>query len=366
MNLPEYIVIFATVVAVVVLAFHFFGGGGSSTSTVTSYTTTLNTTTTSVPQNITTGPTFSNNVTMVNTSWISTSEYPIPVNNEKCLSLNNQVYCIGGLMQSSSLPSTFVYYAPVTQNGLGTWNLTASVPFVPASCVTHGNQIYCISGFVSINRTLVYNATYITNVTGDGAGGWAPNLAYPRNGTTTGCTTSSLQIFCIGGKFANDTLTNKSFYATFTGSGISSWHRTTPFPIAAEPQCYQNAGTIYCIGALNGSNYAYYATATLQGLSSWSSANLIQNITNPSCSFYKATVYCWGNSAYLSGTQMFYSSLTKYGFGGWHQILSYPIDINAASCTSTGNRTYCIGGIASNGSYAQYVGYTQLIPFTGT
>ena len=55
-------------------------------------------------------------------SWTPTSQYPSLTQLSTCVPYDNYIYCIGSQYMAPAL-----YYAALTQNGIGTW-LTAPYP----------------------------------------------------------------------------------------------------------------------------------------------------------------------------------------------------------------------------------------------
>ena len=94
-------------------------------------------------------------------AWNATTNYPIGISGQSCVSSDNYIYCVGGYNSSSGGVSN-VYYAPFTSDGIGKWNATNSYPagtFSPI-CVSSDNYIYCVGGYNNAGGT--ENGVYYT------------------------------------------------------------------------------------------------------------------------------------------------------------------------------------------------------------
>lgn len=308
----------------------------------------------------------SQNFSASKVGWVGTTPYLTQIGQEKCVYYENYTYCIGGTTNSNYISSAF--FAKVMGTGLGLWTETIPLQIVPEGCILYTDEVYCITGHLLSDYDTI-NTTYYAYANSTGLSNWNQTTNYPINATTRGCVASGIIVYCVGGIFGgNHTMTDNSYYAPISGSGIGKWSQTIPFPIKADPQCYVYDYTIYCMGSYVNANgvvasYAYYAPITIYGMDSWRSTAPPPNFQGYiSCNYYSPFVYCLGglNSKDYNETPIYYTGLSMGGVNGWHEAPGYPIsNASASSCITTNSTTFCIGGQTSNTSYVDNVYYTR-------
>src|SRR2546426_3918149 len=85
----------------------------------------------------------------------TTYPYPVPIERESCVTNSGFIYCVGG---NSPIPTSAVYFAPISSSGVGTWTTTNSYPFTifEQSCVTRASLIYCVGGNPPFGTSAVF------------------------------------------------------------------------------------------------------------------------------------------------------------------------------------------------------------------
>ena len=76
-----------------------------------------------------------------------TTDYPMGIQDESCVSSQTDIYCVGGYAGGPNGKSiTDVYYAPLSSSGIGSWTLTTAYPYpvFEPRCTTNSGYIYCI------------------------------------------------------------------------------------------------------------------------------------------------------------------------------------------------------------------------------
>ncbi len=376
MNSMVYLL--AIVIVVALVAYFIFlasstGNAAKQTTIVTSIPPAPNTTTVS-PSNPGTSD-GSSNASYAPYGWVSAVGYPTPVGDAQCVIVHSRIYCMGGVIAANSTRLFYTsdtYSAAVTSNGIsGIWRESIPLQIIPSSCTTYSTSIFCITGrllpFYNSTTDNVTNQTYVASTTQTGLGPWVATTTYPVNATTNGCVTSGFIIYCVGGMASNKTFISRSYYATVSSNGIGQWKETAALPVAANPQCFVYSLTIYCLGSYANSNgtmqnFNYYASVTGSGISSWSSTAPAPNPPgNYSCSYYKPFIYCiGGGNNYTSLSNVYYTGLSIGGVNGWHlSTVLYPLTVtNSTTCTSFNDTRFCIGGQTENLSYLNSVYYT--------
>jgi hypothetical protein len=104
-------------------------------------------------------------------SWKVTSAYPIPSVGPSCVIVSGYIYCVGGETARGQPPTftNFVYFAQISSGGIGPWTQGASYPRdVGTSCVTLQGNIYCVGGFDESSAGLdgVVNYASLSSVSG--------------------------------------------------------------------------------------------------------------------------------------------------------------------------------------------------------
>ncbi len=373
-DIRGYIVL---VVIVAIIIFYFlFVNPAPPVKTKTSSVSTIIVQTTSVPsgnQTINeTGPnsTHSKNTSAVTRLWVQGAPYPTEIGRERCLALNSEIYCIGGANDVNYTSVSF--YAHILANGTSPWRETIPLPIIPSSCITYGEAyIICISGqLLSTHQNINYS--YLATLNGTGLTQWNQTNSYPLNGSSNGCASGGIVVFCVGGVNIRGNFpiySSNVVYAPISSLGIGNWKPTTPLPVNANPQCFDHANTLYCFGSYVNqtqgyTKFAYYAPASASGLQSWKTTTPPPlPAGNFNCNFYDPFIYCIGGyDPNTSGTLVYYSGLSIGGVNGWHQAVSYPVfNGTQAGCTTYNGTTYCIGGGLRDGAYVNNTYFTRAV-----
>ncbi len=114
-------------------------------------------------------------------AWQQTSTYPIPDAGASCTISNGYIYCIGGY--NGGFVSN-AYYAPISSSGVGAWQQTSSYPEASSnpSCIIANGYIYCVSGQTSSSSFTNGNVptyVYYAPISNSGIGGWSETAQYP-------------------------------------------------------------------------------------------------------------------------------------------------------------------------------------------
>ena len=120
-------------------------------------------------------------------AWQQTSTYPIPDTGASCTISNGYIYCIGGY--NGGFVSN-AYYAPISSSGVGAWQQTSSYPEASSgpSCIIANGYIYCVSGqtsSTSFSNGNVPTYVYYAPISNSGIGGWSETAQYPLSDIMT-------------------------------------------------------------------------------------------------------------------------------------------------------------------------------------
>jgi hypothetical protein len=230
-----------------------------------------------------------------NLSWMQTTNYPVNIATQSCVTSAGYVYCIGGVVQNS-IPGGItiayvnaVYYAPLSSAGVGAWSQTTSYPLSTnsQSCVVDSGYVYCIGGGSS--------AVYYAPLSSAGVGAWSQTTSYPIPVYAQGCAADSGYVYCTTGGSPTVFDTSATYYASLSSSGVGTWTPTTNYPIVEEAMpCVTDSTYIFCI-------------------------------TN-------------------SGFPVYYAQFSSAGVGAWTPTTTYPPEVDAQSCVVDSGYVYCIGG----------------------
>ena len=224
---------------------------------------------------------------------------------------NYIMYCVGGGVQSYL--SSGVGYAQLSSSGIGTWSDTTMypTPVQQASCVVSGGYIYCVGGYTS--RWVPTGNVYFASLSDSGVGTWTSTTSYPTDIAENSCVASEGYVYCIGGATDVSPYTNAVYYASLSSSGIGAWTPTSNYPTnIAEHSCVLSDGYVYCIGGYDGSSYTsnvYYASLSDSGVGNWAStAPYPTPIGVQSCVESEGYIYCVGGATSYDATNAVYSS----------------------------------------------------------
>ena len=133
-------------------------------------------------------------------NWSKTTPYPVNAFLPSCFTADEGIFCLGGV-DSSDNPLGNAYYATLSSQGLGEWVPTTSYP-LPATgeaCAVSDGIVYCIGGATSGGQSAAYtNAVYYAQVSDSGIGTWKEGPDYPLSVGTT-CAIASGRLYCVGG-----------------------------------------------------------------------------------------------------------------------------------------------------------------------
>jgi hypothetical protein len=228
--------------------------------------------------------------------WTATTQYPLGVTDASCAISGDYIYCVGGSTNANpSGNNEAVYYAPVSESGVGSWTSTTSYPINvwSESCNAFGGYIYCVNGG---GNSLVYYAS----LSSTGVGTWTSTTGYPSNAQMLGCAISGSNsyIYCVGGvTLPYGQSVNSVYYASVSSSGVGSWSSGANYPAdTGSPDCATSGGYLYC---------AYYPTSAYSAISSSASSSLTvesQNTSGTTISGYYTILYQGGNVVATSFT----------------------------------------------------------------
>jgi hypothetical protein len=190
-------------------------------------------------------------------TWNSTTSYPIPVDTQPCVESSGYVYCVGGNnetqgLNSNSQNSTSVYFAPISNSGIGNWTITNAYPsgiYYPV-CYAAAGYIYCLGGADESNNAV--NSVYYASLSSSGVGTWTQTTAYPTSVSSQSCVIVASTMYCIGG-YGNGGYTNAVYYATISSTGVGAWESGAGYSDSVLTDCAAVSGTVYCIGGVDNS-----------------------------------------------------------------------------------------------------------------
>jgi hypothetical protein len=190
-------------------------------------------------------------------TWSSTTSYPLSVESPSCAASFGYIYCVGGYEGGGTFTSN-AYYATISSSGIGAWTPTTSYPTLSTgnsgiagqSCVIWQGYIYCIAG--EDNQYNSVPDVYYATVSDLGIGTWTATTPYPVAQNGGSCAILVGHVYCVGGyKVSRDT--KAAYAATLTSSGISSWRAIDSYPVAVDSQsCVASSSFsyVYCIGGV--------------------------------------------------------------------------------------------------------------------
>lgn len=249
------------------------------------------------------------------TSWtLDSIVYPQTIYGQACVVYTSYVYCVGGTYNDVGDDVASSYYAPLNSNGVvGTWTATTAYP-TPVDgqyCVASSGYIYCVGGFDEIYGTnassLASNFVYYAPLSASGIGSWSNSTAYPANVYLPSCFAANGYIYCVGGADSSSgNAVSTDYYASLSSSGVGAWVQTTPYPIVASGQaCAISSGYIYCVGGAGSSSYlntVYYATVSSGGIGTWTKAGNYPQSIATDCVISSGYMYCVGG---LDSSQLY-------------------------------------------------------------
>ncbi|HVA83058.1 MAG TPA: hypothetical protein VNF06_02750, partial [Candidatus Aquilonibacter sp.] len=246
-------------------------------------------------------------------TWSSTTNYPMTIEQNSCVSSGGYIYCFAGFTGITN--TNKVYYAPLTYPGIGSWSATtdyAGGTQQGTDCVASGGYVYCMAG-----------GTFYAQLSSTGVGSWTSTNSYPGNAQYNSCFVLSGNIYCVGGGGGGTSL---NYYAPLLNPGIGAWAATTSSPVLTYyPSCDYSSGYVYCAWGYNGyanTRLVSYAPVTGTGIGAWSSTTSLPNaVGSPTCKASNGYMYC----ITTSGMEAVYGQLTSTGIPSWTSTNSYPV-----------------------------------------
>jgi hypothetical protein len=179
-------------------------------------------------------------------SWNATTRYPTGIQGASCVASDDYIYCVGGETKPYYVPTSAVYYAPLSSSGIGTWMSSGEFPFLLShqSCVASDGYIYCIGGdsgpyFI----TPVLNAVYYAALSPEGVSNWTRADQFPISLADQTCIVSGGYIYCVVIPSPDYTLPSPVYYVqtaqppASTGSSVTSSSTSeteTPLPTSTQ------------------------------------------------------------------------------------------------------------------------------------
>jgi len=133
-------------------------------------------------------------------AWAETTPYPPGIFVPSCYATGGFVYCLDG-SDSNGDPLGTTCFAVLTPNGVGRWTLTSPYPVasVGPSCVIASDNIYCVGGETAGGESPTFtNFVYFAPISSVGIGSWTQGASYPQS-VGTACVTAQGDIYCVGG-----------------------------------------------------------------------------------------------------------------------------------------------------------------------
>ena len=278
-------------------------------------------------------------------TWAQTTSYPSGFDQGSCAISGGYIYCVGGETDSNGDYTNAVYYAPVSSSGVGTWVSTTVYPIIieQESCAISGGYIYCVGGTSDVSFPYIPgNIVAFAPISASGVGTWqTSNYLDVIRGAS--CSISSGFIYCVGGNDAVDPYTDIVAYASVSASGVGAWtvsanHYPTDI---IWTSCATSSGYIYCVGGfIDGStftNAVYYASVSSSGVGTWTSTSgYPTQIYLQSCTVYLGYMYCVGgqNSLGFIQSSVYYASISS-------SVTSTSSTSSSTTSTSTGGSATC-------------------------
>lgn len=226
--------------------------------------------------------------------WAQTTSYPTLLLDGSCSTANNYIYCVGGGNYTDPI---YAYYAPTSSYGIGQWKETTPYPtgLFDAGCLIYSGDIYCtgteyINASANTLNLTKLGSVYYAPVSNSGIGNWSATTNYPIPFFGAGCSAYNSTIYCVGDGYPNITYSESAYYAPILTSGrLGTWKQTTNYPVRlAYAGCVTSNGYIYCVGSYNSTNHteAFYAQISSNGIGTW---NATTNYPVPFFDAYCAT-----------------------------------------------------------------------------
>lgn len=301
--------------------------------------------------------------------WIRTTSYPLFPASLGCVANVGYMYCVGGY--NGTTPTNGqgelnrTYYAPLSSTGVGNWTRTTDYPIgiQDESCVTSSSYIYCVGGVSKVSKGgdplgRVSDA-YYAPLSSSGIGAWSRTTPFPYVAASPRCMSDSAYVYCLEGDFNGTVYTNafKAFYAPLSAGGVGNWTESAGLP-SSTAGCSAVSGYAYCFGGgqcppLPGDCYSrsYFAPLSQNGLGVWN-----RTIELPTAGY--ATFVTAGPYIYYLSIPVFFSFVSANGTGSWQTTTNYPGSMSGETCVSSGGFIYCVSA-GANDVYFTRVGATN-------
>ena len=324
--------------------------------------------------------------------WVESTDYGsssgttgstgLALNLLSCAAWSGYVYCVGGF-GAPNPPSEItskVFYAPLTQAGIGGWTETTDygassgssgsggILINAESCVAQNGYIYCVGGQTYSNGNFEQlSDVFYAPVSPSGVGAWTETTDFGASSGTTGsggvqvyqpsCFTTDSDIYCVGGQLAG----SKTFYAPISSTGVGAWTETTDYgassgstgtggvsPQGTSCSVSELQGVfVYCVGGYKSD--VFFAPLSASGIGAWTETTDYAAVSGTtgsggvqvdvtSCATYSGYIFCVGgrNATAPDDTEMsnvFYAPVSSTGVGAWNATKAYgdnPTDISNA------------------------------------
>ena len=298
--------------------------------------------------------------------WSFTNSYPTNTTYDSCVQDYSYAYCIGGLNFFVGISSSSVYAPLSNSSGIGTWSNTTSYPtsIYEQNCVEYDNYIYCLGGING--QALSTSSSYYAQLSTKGIGTWTATTSYPIAAYASSCSVSNGYIYCIGGAsnfYPYYPMTNESYYAQLSPSGVGPWKQTTSYPSPIENEnCNTDGNYIYCNSGINENSYenaSYYAPVSANGIGTWTASGAYPiPAVFKSCVDTSGYAYCEEACNVFSvgsGPNFFYYICGNAPYVPTYaeKVLPAQYTFHSSSLTTTGTYKFELWAKDSGGSAAQ-------------
>ena len=286
-------------------------------------------------------------------TWSPTTGYPFAIESFSCVSSGGYVYCVGGANDTNPIHGigdlNLTYYATLSGNGVGPWSRTTDYPIgiQDEDCVSSSSYVYCVGGYAGGPAGKAIATAYYAPLSPSGIGPWTQTTEYPYPVDPPDCMVDSGHIYCVGPHYNGTAFTSTSdtFFAPLSADGIGSWSQSTGFANRTAG-CSGSGGFVYCFGGGNcpplGPSHdcpspSYFARLSSNGTGVWNATSELPTAGFGAYVTADSYEYYFVNTVYVA-------SLSADGIGGWSTTTPYPDSGGVASCVAAGLYVYCIGG----------------------
>jgi hypothetical protein len=293
-------------------------------------------------------------------TWSPTTAYPFAGSTFSCVSSGSYMYCVGGgndtnpVAPVGDLNST--YFASLSATGVGAWMQTTDYPIgiMDQSCITSSSYIYCIGGLVGAPNAIGTTSVYYAPLSPSGIGPWSQTTPFPGAGETS-CMASSGYAYCVRAQSNGTSLLGYSevFAAPLSASGVGNWTESGQVP-KNPAGCSASGGYGYCFGGggcppgppfSQCPSSSYYASLSPNGTGTWNTT------TDLPTSGYGVYVTADSYEYYFAGDPPYVAHLSAEGIGAWSTTTPYPG--GPASCVANGQFIYCIGAAVNDAYFSR-------------